>query len=83
MEPVGHVKPIVAVDIDEVLAQFIPTLAKFHNDVFGGVELTASSFVSYEFHHVWGGTKEECSVKVGFVYTCHVIFNSLAYVLPT
>jgi hypothetical protein len=57
-------KPIVAVDIDEVLAQFIPKLAEFHNDVYGGNSLTIDSFVSYEFHRVWGGTVEECSSKV-------------------
>lgn len=56
-------KPIVAVDIDEVLALFIPTLADFHNEHYGKGQttLTAESFVSYEFHNVWGGSKEECS----------------------
>ena len=62
-------KPVVAVDIDEVLALFIPALAEFHNEVYGGKDgnianLSAASFVSYEFHNVWGGTKEECSDKV-------------------
>lgn len=57
-------KPVVAVDIDEVLAYFIPTLADFHNDNYGGTLLTADSFLSYEFHKVWGGTSIECSNKV-------------------
>ncbi|RYG69279.1 hypothetical protein EON64_03110 [archaeon] len=57
-------RPIVAVDIDEVLAQFTPTLAEFHNEQYGGITLTVDSFESYEFHRVWGGTVEECSQKV-------------------
>eukprot|EP01039_Chlorochromonas_danica_P003281 gene3281-3598_t len=57
-------KPIVAVDIDEVLAQFIPKLADFHNDIYGGPSLSAESFVSYEFHKVWGGSIEECNQKM-------------------
>lgn len=57
-------KPIIAVDIDEVLAQFIPKLADFHNDIYGGPSLSTESFVSYEFHKVWGGSIEECNQKV-------------------
>jgi hypothetical protein len=56
-------KPILAIDIDEVLAQFIPTLAVFHNEVHG-TNYTAESFVSYEFHRIWGGSVLECNAKV-------------------
>jgi len=65
-------KPIIAVDIDEVLADFIPTLASFHNVYYECEKtLTADSFFSYEFHNVWGGTREECLKKVSF-FRVHV-----------
>lgn len=54
---------IVAVDVDEVLAAFIPAVADFHNAVYS-TSLCAASFHSYEFHKVWGGSKEESSEKV-------------------
>ena len=57
----------VAVDVDEVLAQFVPALATFHNERYPlatGAPLTAASFVSYEFHRVWGGTAADCSMKM-------------------
>ncbi len=57
------VKVTVAVDIDEVLAYFTPRLIEFHNSTYGS-SLELSQFVSYEFHNVWGGTKEECSAKI-------------------
>ena len=56
-------RPIIAVDVDEVLADFIPTLAGYHNDTFGS-SLTSRSFFSYEFHDVWGGSVEECNEKM-------------------
>lgn len=59
----SKIKPVVAVDIDEVLAFFIPALANFHNFNYG-TSLTSENFVSYQFHEVWGGSKEECSSKV-------------------
>lgn len=45
-------KPVVAVDIDEVLAHFVPALAEFHNHKFG-TDLTADDFHSYSFAEVW------------------------------
>lgn len=57
-------KPVVAVDVDEVLAQFTAKLADFHNDTYGGTSLTVDSFVSYEFHKVWGGSVQETDAKV-------------------
>ena len=56
-------KVTVAVDIDEVLAYFTPRLVEFHNSTYG-TSLEVSQFVSYEFHNVWGGSKEECSAKM-------------------
>lgn len=59
-------KPVIAVDIDEVLAHLIPTLAKFHNDHYSGEVLTSNSFGGMEFHKVWGGTEDEAQQKVLF-----------------
>lgn len=60
----------VAVDVDEVLAQFIPALAQFHNDEYG-TELSASSFCSYEFHKVWGGSVAESNAKMELFFASH------------
>lgn len=57
-------KPVLAVDVDEVLAHLIPTLADFHNEHYGGDQLTSESFKGHEFHRVWGGSREETSKKV-------------------
>ena len=65
-------RPVIAVDVDEVLADFIPTLALYHNEMWGS-NLSSASFHSYEFHHVWGGTFEECNVKMlQFFETTHL-----------
>lgn len=62
-------KPVLAVDVDEVIAFFIPSLAVFHNEVYGGdVPLTAQSFFSYDFCKVWGGSVEDSYVKVRSVF---------------
>jgi hypothetical protein len=58
-------KPVLAVDVDEVLAYFIPSLAEFHNEAYpADKELTADSFHSYDFCNVWGGTPEDSYSKV-------------------
>lgn len=60
-------KPIIACDLDEVLADFTSVLADFHNVTYGyeeGQKLSAKSFHSYHFHEVWGGTPQDCAVKV-------------------
>ncbi|CAM9434170.1 unnamed protein product [Chrysoparadoxa australica] len=56
-------KPVVAVDLDEVLGVFVEQLALYHNKAYGTV-LTGESFHSYDFHLVWGGTQEEASKKM-------------------
>ncbi|KAJ1441081.1 hypothetical protein B484DRAFT_356963 [Ochromonadaceae sp. CCMP2298] len=63
----GKRKRVLAVDVDEVLAFFIPALAEFHNEVFGDDlphPLTAESFASYDFCKIWGGTMEDSYVKM-------------------
>ena len=56
-------KPVLALDIDEVLAQFLPALIRFHNSTYG-TSLELKDFHSYWFCKVWGGTNEEATEKV-------------------
>lgn len=66
----NKVKPIIAVDIDEVLAHLIPVLAVYHNENYvDAVRLTTDSFTGHEFHEIWGGTKEEGNEKVRVIFS--------------
>lgn len=56
-------KPVVAVDLDEVLGEFVPQLIQFHNNAYD-TALQLSDFHSYEFHQVWGGTREQSVERV-------------------
>jgi uncharacterized HAD superfamily protein len=53
----------IAVDIDEVLAEFMDKLLEYHNDTYG-TSFIKEDFISYDFWDVWGGTREEAIVKV-------------------
>lgn len=67
--PLSNEKPVLAVDIDEVLAFFMPALVDFHNECSESDDaLTPRSFFSYDFHHVWGGSKEATLDKVNFAH---------------
>jgi uncharacterized HAD superfamily protein len=67
---------VVAVDIDEVLCHFIPSLAKFHNNNYG-TALTSESFVSYQFHEVWGGTSSDSVIKMETFYESNYFLQEL------
>jgi uncharacterized HAD superfamily protein len=54
---------IIAIDIDEVLGQFMKALVEFHNNKYK-TNLKLEDFFSYKFWEVWGGTKEEAIQKV-------------------
>lgn len=56
-------KPVVALDLDEVLGAFLPALIRFHNDKYG-TEYKLDDFFSYRFCDVWGGTNEETLDKI-------------------
>lgn len=56
-------KPVLAIDIDEVLFPFILELATYHN-VKHGTSLSVGDFQSYDLEKVWGGTVEEAVAKV-------------------
>lgn len=51
------VKPIIAIDIDEVLAPFVSGLIPWHNLRYG-TDFRFQDFHTYEFHKVWGGDRE-------------------------
>ena len=54
---------IIAIDMDEVLADFISKLINFHNEVYK-TSLTRDMIFTYEFNKVWGGTLHEAIQKV-------------------
>jgi len=54
---------LIGIDMDDVLADFINPLIKFHNEVYG-TSLTKEQVFSYAFWEVWGGTREEAIRKV-------------------
>lgn len=53
----------IAIDIDDVLADFVTSLCRFHNDKYG-TSLTRENFHSYRVSEVWGGTDEEAISKI-------------------
>lgn len=67
-------RPVLAVDVDEVLAAFMPALVAFHNDTYG-TALKPSDFFSYQFHEVWGGTIEESKVKMNRFFASEYFLN--------
>eukprot|EP00920_Eleutheroschizon_duboscqi_P005487 GHVT01012964.1.p1 GENE.GHVT01012964.1~~GHVT01012964.1.p1 ORF type:complete len:209 (+),score=25.05 GHVT01012964.1:219-845(+) len=56
-------KKTVALDIDEVLAQFIGGISDYHNETYG-TSLAFSDFTSYRFSEVWGGSNASAVEKV-------------------
>ncbi|KNB46055.1 hypothetical protein JH06_2996 [Blastocystis sp. subtype 4] len=53
-------KPVIGLDLDECLGQFVANLAIFYNRSHG-THLTVDDFTSYSFWEVWGGTREACA----------------------
>jgi uncharacterized HAD superfamily protein len=54
-------KPIIAVDIDEVLTPFVKHLLDFYNKRFPENQILLENFHSYQFWEVWGGTMHEAN----------------------
>ena len=61
-------KRVIAVDLDEVLGEFVPQLLRYHNAHYG-TQLALSDFHSYNFMEVWGGTRDEAVAKVHHFFT--------------
>jgi hypothetical protein len=57
-------KPIIAVDIDEVLTPFVKHLLEFYNARFPSSPILLENFHSYQFWEVWGGTAHDASSLV-------------------
>lgn len=53
----------IGIDLDEVLADFLTALLKYHNDTYG-TSLVGEQFQSYQFWETWGGTRERAIQKV-------------------
>jgi len=53
----------IAVDIDEVIADFMTSLVAFHNEEYH-TSFQLDDFVSYDFHRVWGGEQREANIKM-------------------
>lgn len=58
-----HDRPLIAVDIDDVLFPFVPGIATYHNDL-KGTTLSPQDFHSYNFMEVWGGDEQETNTIV-------------------
>lgn len=54
---------LIAFDIDDVLSDLVPALARFHNERYG-TSLRKEDFHSYRFAEVLGGTDEEAIKKI-------------------
>jgi len=66
----------IALDLDDVLLDFIPALATFHNKRYG-TSLTKKDFHSYYFADVWGGTVDEAIQKMHIFYDSKYFDNML------
>ncbi|KAI8612057.1 HAD-like domain-containing protein [Chytriomyces sp. MP71] len=60
-------KPVLAVDMDEVLCGTCQAMVDFHNGHYA-TRLRVSDFSSYCYEDVWGGTREEAIAKVREFY---------------
>lgn len=70
----GLIKPLIAVDLDDVLANYSDQLIHFHNKVYK-TDLIRKDFRSYNLWEVWGGTKEEATRKVHQFHTTDYFKN--------
>mmetsp|Transcript_19883 Transcript_19883/g.48242 ORF Transcript_19883/g.48242 Transcript_19883/m.48242 type:complete len:242 (-) Transcript_19883:384-1109(-) len=59
----GLHKPIVAIDMDEVLCQFLKGMIAFHNKHYH-TSYQVADFHSYLFYEVWGGSYADTLKKV-------------------
>jgi len=64
----------IGCDLDEVLADFLGALMRFHNDKYN-TQLKKADFKSYSFWEVWGGTKEQTIEKVDNFFTTNYFKN--------
>jgi uncharacterized HAD superfamily protein len=53
----------IAIDIDDVLADFMVALIEFHNKTYK-TKFKKNDFFSYNLWEVWGGTRKEAAEKI-------------------
>jgi len=53
----------IAVDNDDILFDFMSGLVLFHNEVYL-TNFKKEDYFSYNFHEVWGGTREQATLKI-------------------
>lgn len=71
-------RPVIAVDIDDVLFPFVDGIAEYHNAV-KGTSLTASDFLSNSLLEVFGGTADETeNIIRDFLETNHLRLQPVA-----
>jgi 5'(3')-deoxyribonucleotidase len=56
-------KPVVAVDLDEVLGGFLPSLTRWHNRTFE-TNFQLEDYQTYSYNDLWGGSIESTVAKV-------------------
>ncbi len=56
-------KPVVALDLDDLIYPFMDGMVPFHNERYG-TALTVDDYHSFEFEQVWGGSREDAVSKV-------------------
>jgi 5'(3')-deoxyribonucleotidase len=62
-----NTRPVIAVDIDDVLFPFVLGMAEYHNH-HKGTTLSPEDFTSFNFMDVWGGTQDETNSMIdGFM----------------
>ncbi len=57
----------IGIDLDEVLADFMTALIKFHNDKYD-TAFERHQFHSYRVFEIWGGTQEEADGEISEFY---------------
>ncbi len=67
-------KPIIAVDVDEVLMPFVPSLLNYYNEKHND-SIPFEQFNSYQFWKVWGGTSENAARLVNEFFTTDLFLN--------
>ncbi len=65
----------IGIDLDEVLADFLTALIKFHNDKYD-TAFERDQFHSYRVFEIWGGTQEEADREIFEFYDTNY-FNKI------
>ncbi len=56
-------KPILAIDMDEVLFPFLPEFNRYYNEQHA-TDFKLEDYVSFDFEKVWGGTADRATIQV-------------------